>query len=145
VHLYIKKRRKGQRTQYKSIIKALFHGSVQFEPAERVWKFCAPSKCKFFIWLVEHDRCWIADGLRKRGLDQPELCPLCDQEDESMNHLLVKCVFVKKLWFGFLKIEGIQKLCPTQEDSFESWWRTRSSWSTDQMRKCFNSLVILDA
>jgi hypothetical protein len=37
----------------------------------------------------------------------------------------------------------MQELCPTHEDSFESWWRTSSSRTTDQMRKGFNSLVIL--
>jgi hypothetical protein len=72
-----------------SAYKALFLGSVQFEPAERVWKSWAPGKCKFFIWLVEHNRCWTADRLIKRGLDRPEQCPLCDQEAETMNHLLV--------------------------------------------------------
>jgi hypothetical protein len=40
-----------------SAYKALFLGSVQFEPVERVWKSWAPGKCKFFIWLVEHNRC----------------------------------------------------------------------------------------
>jgi hypothetical protein len=48
-----------------SAYKALFLGSVQFEPAERVWKSWAPGKCKFFIWLVEHNRCWTADRLIK--------------------------------------------------------------------------------
>jgi hypothetical protein len=28
--------------------------------------------------LVEHDQCWTAGKLAKRGLDHPEHCPLCD-------------------------------------------------------------------
>jgi hypothetical protein len=32
-----------------SAYKALFHGSIGFEPTERVWKSWAPRKCKFFI------------------------------------------------------------------------------------------------
>lgn len=40
---------------------------------------------------------------------------------------------------------GMQELCPTHEDSFQSWWRTSSSRTTDQMRKGLNSLVILGA
>jgi hypothetical protein len=127
-----------------SAYKALFLGSVQFEPAERVWKSWAPRKCKFFIWLVEHNRCWTADRLRKRGLDRPEQCPLCDQEAETINHLLVKCVFAKQFWFDFLSL-GLQELCPAHEDSFESWWKSSSSRASDLMRKGFNSLVILGA
>jgi hypothetical protein len=128
-----------------SAYKALFLGSVQFEPAERVWKSWAPGKCKFFIWLVEHNRCWTADRLIKRGLDRPEQCPLCDQEAETINHLLVKCVFAIQFWFHFLSSVGLHELCPAHEDSFESWWKSSSSRASDLLRKGFNSLVILGA
>jgi hypothetical protein len=45
----------------------------------------------FFIWLVAQNRCWTADRLAKRGLNHPNKCPLCDQNAESINHLLVSC------------------------------------------------------
>jgi hypothetical protein len=48
---------------------AMFQGFVSFQLAERVWKTWAPSKCKFFIWLVEHNRCWTMDKLARRGMD----------------------------------------------------------------------------
>jgi hypothetical protein len=51
-----------------STYRVLFQGSIWFEPAERVWKSWAPQKCKFFIWLMELDRCWAAERLAKRGL-----------------------------------------------------------------------------
>lgn len=41
------------------------------------------SKCKFFMWLVAHDKCWTADHLAKRGLSHPHRCPRCDQEKET--------------------------------------------------------------
>jgi hypothetical protein len=41
----------------KSAYMALFQGAIPFQPAYRVWKSWAPSKCKFFIWLVEHNKC----------------------------------------------------------------------------------------
>jgi len=62
-----------------------------------------------------------------------------------MNHLLVKCVFAKQFWFQFLSLVGLQVLCPTHEDSFESWWKSSSSRASDFLRKGFNSLVILGA
>jgi hypothetical protein len=40
-----------------SAYRALFQGAVLFEPADRVWKTWAPTKCKYFMWLIEHDRC----------------------------------------------------------------------------------------
>jgi hypothetical protein len=81
-----------------------------------VWKSWVPGKCKFFVWLVEHDRYWTTDRLERRGLDHPKQCPLCDQEAESINHLLVTCVFAKQFWFEFLRCVGLQDLCPTHED-----------------------------
>jgi hypothetical protein len=74
---------------------ALFQGAVLFEPFERIWKSWAPPKCRFFMWLVAHQRCWTADRLAKRGLPHPDCCPLCDQEEENIQHLLVGCVFAR--------------------------------------------------
>ena len=58
-------------------------GTVRFGPWRRIQKIWAPSLCKFFIWLVFHNRCWTVDRLEKRGLPCPEACPLCDQAEET--------------------------------------------------------------
>ncbi|XP_012704012.1 uncharacterized protein LOC105915054 [Setaria italica] len=76
----------------KSAYEALFIGATQFRPYERIWKSWAPGKCKFLMWLVAHNRCWMADGLAKRNLPHPERCSLCDQEEDTINHLLVSCL-----------------------------------------------------
>jgi hypothetical protein len=57
-----------------------------------VWKSWAPPKCKFFIWLAINNKCWTADMLKKRGLDFPECCVLCDQEEETVQHIISSCV-----------------------------------------------------
>jgi hypothetical protein len=57
----------------------------------------------FFLWLVAHDRCWTTDRLARRNLPHPELCALCDQEEETINHLLSSCVFAREFWFILLK------------------------------------------
>jgi hypothetical protein len=65
----------------KSAYAALFQGDVHFEPVDRIWKSWDPGKCKFFIWLVHHNTCWTSDRLAKHGMDHPDCCPLCDQEE----------------------------------------------------------------
>jgi hypothetical protein len=55
----------------KAAYESLFLGSTQFEPCERIWHSWPPTKCKFFMWLVAHKRCWTADRLQKRGLPHP--------------------------------------------------------------------------
>jgi hypothetical protein len=72
----------------RSTYKALFQGAIDFELDERVWKSWAPGKCNFFVWLVEHNRCWTSDRLARRDMDHMERCP-CDQHDEMINHLQV--------------------------------------------------------
>jgi hypothetical protein len=62
----------------------LFVGSVEFGPWREIWKTWAPPRCKFFVWLASLNRCWMADRLSCRGLDHPERCPLCDQEEETV-------------------------------------------------------------
>jgi len=67
----------------------------------------------FFMWLVAHDRYWAVDRLAKQGLPHPEQCPLCDQEEETINHLLVSCVFTRKFWFSLLQTLWYPSFFPT--------------------------------
>jgi len=76
----------------KSAYDALFEGAISFAPYERIWKSWAPPKCRFFMWLAAHNRCWTADRLARRGLTHPDRCLLCDQEEENIQHLLIGCV-----------------------------------------------------
>ena len=98
------------------------------------------------MWLVTHDRCWMADRLARRGLPHLARCPLRDQEKETINHLLVSCVFARQFWFFLLQHFGIHQLCPQLTDSsFDLWWENSSNTAAGLTRKGFNSLVILRA
>jgi hypothetical protein len=63
----------------KSAYEAMFIGTIHFKAWEWIWKSWAPSKCKFFLGLVAHNKCWTADRLARNGLQHVESCPLCDQ------------------------------------------------------------------
>jgi hypothetical protein len=130
----------------KSAYTAMFQGAIAFEPAERVWRTWSPSKCRFFIWLVEHDMYWMADKLARRGLDHLERCPLCDQQAETINHLLVSCVFARQVWDGLLQPVGLLELVPQPVDEvFDEWWRSSNMRVHGHIRKGFNSLMVLGA
>jgi hypothetical protein len=68
----------------KSAYDVLLYGATGFEHWKRIWKSWAPPKCRFFLWLVAHNRCWTADRLARRNLDHPEACFFCDQEMETI-------------------------------------------------------------
>jgi hypothetical protein len=59
----------------------------------------------------------LLDGrLSHHGLDHLERCPLCDQEEETVQHLLTSCVFARSVWFSVLCIVGLQHLAPGLEN-----------------------------
>jgi len=123
-----------------------FAGSITFEPWKRLWKSLAPSKCKTFVWLAIRNRCWTADRLEKRGLPHPDRCPLCDQEEENVQHILTSCVFARQFWFEVLQPLNLSHLTPSRSiDSFADWWRRSWKKLQKQHRKGFNSLCILGA
>jgi hypothetical protein len=98
------------------------------------------------IMSTNKNRCWTADRLASRGLLHPERCPLCDQHEETINHLLVRCVFARQIWFKLFRLLGLQDLVPQPEvQSFDDWWRQGSSSVGEQLRNGYNSLVILGA
>nr|XP_034601699.1 uncharacterized protein LOC117862274 [Setaria viridis]XP_034601700.1 uncharacterized protein LOC117862274 [Setaria viridis] len=123
---------------------ALFQGAILFNPYERIWTSWAPPKCRFFMWLVAHRHYWTADRLAKRGPPHPEHCPLCDQGEEGIQHLLVGCVFARQFWFQLLQQVGLATLAPQPTDiSFEDWWEKVELMVGGDMRAGLNSLIIL--
>ena len=64
-------------------------------------------------------------------------CKLCDQADETIDHLMVSCVFSRQVWYTILHDLGLHTLAPqTGDRSFEDWsivhqmlWITSSWWS----------------
>jgi len=98
----------------RSAYRSFFIGAIHFEPWKRLWKAWAPNKCKIFVWIVIHNRCWTADHLQRRGLPHPDHCPLCDQEDETAQHILTSCVYARQFWFSIPQPLNLSGLIPTQ-------------------------------
>ena len=93
-----------------------------------------------------HNRVWTADRLAKRNLPHPESCPLCDQEDETINHLLVGCVFARQVWSLVLHQFGLLHLAPQSAVTrFSGWWKRSTAAIPKEARKGLNSLIILVA
>jgi hypothetical protein len=117
---------------------------VGFEPVDRIWRTWAPPRCNFFHWLAALNRCWTADRLARRGSEHLDKYPLCDQEEETVQHLLVSCVFAREVWARLLSIVVMQHVSPNHDDEiFQEWWRVAEGRVPTVVKKGFNSLVAL--
>ena len=71
---------------------------------------------------------------------------LCDQEEETTQHILTTCVFARDFWHQWLAPLGLGGVIPSaNEVCFADWGSTASQQVEKSKRKGFNSLVILGA
>ena len=52
------------------------------------------------------------DQLKRRGMKFANICFMCEEEEETIDHLLIHCKFAKILWDLFLSIVGISWVFP---------------------------------
>ncbi|KAK2651368.1 hypothetical protein Ddye_011224 [Dipteronia dyeriana] len=104
-----------------------------------IWHGICPSKIEIFIWQTLHGRVMVGQVVQNFGLAIASswLCPLCNQEKESIDHQFLFCPWSWKLWsvcmewwgvnFCFNKsltdwFMGWHGLCP--EPKFNRGWNT---------------------
>ena len=81
----------------------------------------APLQCCFFNWLAIRNRCWTSTRLARRGLPHQEACPFCNQHDETLDHLLVTCIFAHEVWLWILTTADRQNGVGTCSKTLQSW------------------------
>jgi hypothetical protein len=68
-----------------------------------------------FLWLALCRKQWTADRQRRHGLDASEVCFLCDQKPETIDHIVVSCSFSKQVWWSVLVVIGHQQALPNSD------------------------------
>ncbi|KAM0858778.1 hypothetical protein ACQ4PT_047617 [Festuca glaucescens] len=120
---------------------ACFAGRTAIPAAKELWSSYAPRKHQFFGWLAIQGRCWTADRLQRRGLPNQGVCPLCQTDDEDIDHLLLGCPFAQAVWFNLLRPDGFLRLMPGRGDRLRFWWPNATKRVTAKLD--FNSLCLL--
>lgn len=90
-----------------------------------VWNNCAPPKVKFFGWLAWLGKVKTSSYLQRIGiLDKAAnvSCVFCQNEVESVNHILLFCPFVWLLWSQIMKWWGVQWVMPNSVEGLLQWW-----------------------
>jgi hypothetical protein len=82
----------------KSAYTMLHAGTTTFQGHKLIWKMWATLRVNIFLWLAFHHRHRTTDHQRRHSLGARDMCYLCDQEQESINHIIATCPFTKELW-----------------------------------------------
>ncbi|KAG2648901.1 hypothetical protein PVAP13_1NG072050 [Panicum virgatum] len=107
-----------------------------------IWKNWAPQRVKFFTWLALKQRLWTADRRRRHGLDAHDICWLCDQEQETADHLLVNCSFAKQIWWNMLSWMDCACTFPMPME-LHQWWKHIRQMQVKERRRGLDTLVML--
>lgn len=74
--------------------------------------------------------------LKRRELGYPETCVLCDQEEETVQHILSNCVFARQFWHTIPSPIGLSAVVPKRSDTcFVDWWTGASSKNPEGKKK----------
>jgi hypothetical protein len=66
----------------------------QNDPAsEFTWKSSAPLRVRFFIWLLMQGRIQCRKNLFVKHIVDSPLCEICNNEEESADHIIFHCDF----------------------------------------------------
>ncbi|KAK3221730.1 hypothetical protein Dsin_008755 [Dipteronia sinensis] len=79
-----------------------FLSCLEADRKKGMWDFLGvcPLKIEIFIWQLLHGRILVRLVLKKFGF-QPStslMCPLCNIEEESIDHLFLLCNWLRRLW-----------------------------------------------
>jgi hypothetical protein len=112
----------------RSAYEALHQGSHPPPGCSMIWESWAPLKIKLFLWLALRRWHWTADRRRRHGLEAHDNCYLCDQQPESIDHIIVDCSYSKQAWWCIRSaLRETHQLAPC--NSILDWWNVwRQQW-----------------
>ena len=125
----------------KSAYDMMHSGSIRMSGHTLIWKTWAPLRIKIFIWLAMKRRHWTGNRRARHGLEAHELCYLCDQGQETIDHIIAVCPFTREVWYYVLQALG-QQVPPVSQTTL-SWWRRLRSVCTGDRRNGMDSLFAL--
>ena len=90
----------GGRLRTSSLYKLCTIGGEQPGWFEFVWRSHAPSRVRFFAWLLVQSRVQCRANLIRKGIltAAESDCPICSAPLETADHLFFECPFARRFW-----------------------------------------------
>ncbi|KAF6156023.1 hypothetical protein GIB67_035380 [Kingdonia uniflora] len=67
-------------------------------PMKKIWIPKLTSKVVFFAWTLVLNKAFTIDNLRKRNILIVNFCSMCKKDGESIDYLLLLCLFAESIW-----------------------------------------------
>ena len=81
-------------------------------PYHLVWNPVVPQKIGVFAWEAAWSEVLTLDQLKCRGMTFANRCFMCEEDEETIDYLLINFKSAKMLWDLFLSIVGISWVFP---------------------------------
>ena len=98
-------------------VKVMYKGydiSSAFDfPYQLIWNSVVPPKIDIFTWEASWGKVLTLDNLKRREMAFANRCFLYEEDEETINHLLIHCRSAKMLWDLLLSIGGVSWVFPS--------------------------------
>ncbi|XP_058068618.1 uncharacterized protein LOC131217673 [Magnolia sinica] len=105
-----------------------------------VWQYGAPLKAAVFGWLVGRNKVLTIDNLSTVLLNA---CPLCMQDEESVNHMFLHSSFAREVWDLFFQLSGVLLVLPGSIDDFLLSWHGGGTGKSEKRSRRLSCLAVL--
>lgn len=109
-----------------------------------IWKNISPLKVQFLGWLVWKGRIKTSSYLQWLGVlgaNMSNLCIFCNTDLETLDHVLIGCPLIWKVWSHLMNWWGIHWAIPGSVVGLLDWWTgglalSIKSWKQDCGKLC---------
>jgi hypothetical protein len=111
----------NERYSASSAYQMQFAGSLKSTYPVKIWQVWAPSRCKFFAWLLLQNRIWTTDTLMLQEWPNEYFCPLYYHDLETAAHLMSECPTSCFIWEQIENWCDLPRLRPRTGSRAEPW------------------------
>ncbi|KAK3212019.1 hypothetical protein Dsin_016725 [Dipteronia sinensis] len=84
-----------------------------------LWNGTCPPKVELFLWQLVRGRVLVADVLHRFGVGVSLVCKLCNNENETLNHVFLHYAWSRKVWYHCLNRWEVSS-CSNED--IKGWW-----------------------
>ena len=95
-------------------------------PWRSIWNPIVPPKMGFFAWEASWGKVLTLDQLKRKGIPLANRCSLCEEKEETIDHLLIHCSRAKMLWDLLLAITDFSWVFPRTVRQLLLAWQSAS-------------------